>query len=159
MEATVGLYRSFAHLQAQEKLDLSLRLSRPARLRPIANLVYLQVLSSAQAYRLRQSWQVQHHEVNLGGGSAPRGAHEGPWLYKDWGCGFAADRGVVLTQGIANTLGNFDIQGFRLAAVTWLVENNHPLREFETPAFRRMLAFANPEAEDALWESRTSVSR
>lgn len=66
---------------------------------------------------------------------------------------------MVLTQGIANTLGNFDIQGFRLAAVTWLVENNHPLREFETPAFRRMLAFANPEAEDALWESRTSVSR
>lgn len=52
-------------------IALSLRLSRLARLRPIANLVYLQVLSSAQAYRLRQSWQVQHHEVNLGGGSAP----------------------------------------------------------------------------------------
>jgi hypothetical protein len=34
--------------------------------------------------------------------------------------------------------------------VTWLVKNNHPLREFETLSFRRMIEFANLEAADAL---------
>jgi hypothetical protein len=43
--------------------------------------------------------------------------------------------------------------------VLWLVENNRPLREFETPAFRSMIRFANPEAEAALWRSHNSVSR
>ncbi|KAI1560945.1 hypothetical protein PtrEW13061_012239, partial [Pyrenophora tritici-repentis] len=43
------------------------------------------------------------------------------------------------------------VDRFRYAAVTWLVDNNHPLREFETPAFRQMIEFANPEAADALW--------
>jgi hypothetical protein len=42
--------------------------------------------------------------------------------------------------------------------VRWLVENNHPLREFETPAFQQLIAAANPDAERALWASRTSVS-
>ena len=41
----------------------------------------------------------------------------------------------------------------------WLVENNRPLREFETPAFREMIRFANPMAEAALWTSQNSVSR
>ncbi|KAG9379739.1 Dimer Tnp hAT domain containing protein [Pyrenophora tritici-repentis] len=59
--------------------------------------------------------------------------------------------GVDVPQGVANELGNFDVQRFRYAAVTWLVDNNHPLREFETPAFRQMIEFANPEAADALW--------
>jgi hypothetical protein len=40
----------------------------------------------------------------------------------------------------------------------WLVDNNHPLREFENPAFRTMIQFANLEAEAALWVSRTSVA-
>jgi hypothetical protein len=71
---------------------------------------------------------------------------------------FAAGTGLHLSQGAANTLGNFDIQGFRYAAVSWLIDNNHPLREFETPAFREMIAYANPEAAEALWVSHASVS-
>ncbi|KAI1519526.1 Dimer-Tnp-hAT domain containing protein [Pyrenophora tritici-repentis] len=66
--------------------------------------------------------------------------------------------GVDVPQGVANELGNFDVQRFRYAAVTWLVDNNHPLREFETPAFRQMIEFANPEAADALWVSHNSVA-
>jgi hypothetical protein len=59
--------------------------------------------------------------------------------------------GVGVAQGAANAMGNFNVQRFRLAAVLWLVDNNHPLREFETPAFRAMIEFANPEAAAALW--------
>jgi hypothetical protein len=58
--------------------------------------------------------------------------------------------GVEVEQSAANAIGNFNVQRFRLAAVLWLVDNNHPLREFETPAFRAMIEFANPEAEAAL---------
>jgi hypothetical protein len=65
---------------------------------------------------------------------------------------------VEVPQEAANALGNFNVQGFRLAAVLWLVDNNHPLREFTTSAFRAMIEFANPEAEAALWASHTSVS-
>lgn len=43
--------------------------------------------------------------------------------------------------------------------MSWLIENSHPLREFETPAFRAMIEFANPEAARALWASHNSVSR
>jgi hypothetical protein len=60
-------------------------------------------------------------------------------------------------QEVANELSNFNIQRFRLAAVGWLVDNNHPLSEFEKPAFRDMIATANPEAEAALWQSYKSV--
>jgi hypothetical protein len=66
--------------------------------------------------------------------------------------------GVQVPQEAANAMGNFNVQGFRLAAVLWLVNNNHPLREFTTPAFSAMIDFANPEAETALWASHTSVS-
>ncbi|RYN15484.1 hypothetical protein AA0113_g12563 [Alternaria arborescens] len=69
-----------------------------------------------------------------------------------------AASGVKVPQSVANELGNFDVQRFRYAAVTWLVDNNHPLREFETPAFRQMIEFANPEAADALWVSHNSVA-
>jgi hypothetical protein len=65
--------------------------------------------------------------------------------------------GVPVPQEVANELGNFNIQRFRLAAVGWPVDNNHPLSEFEKPAFRDMIAMANPEAEVALWQSRKSV--
>ena len=67
--------------------------------------------------------------------------------------------GVRISQAVANEIGNFDVQAFRLAAVTWLVDNNIALRQFEDPAFRSMIRFANPEAEKALWASRTSVNR
>jgi hypothetical protein len=56
-------------------------------------------------------------------------------------------------------MGNFDAQGFCMAAVTWLIENNHPLRKFETAVFRSMMEFANPEAVRALWALHNSVSR
>ena len=62
-------------------------------------------------------------------------------------------------RAIANTMGNFDVQGFRMAAVSWLISNNHPLHELETPAFRQMMEFANPEAARALWASHNSVLR
>lgn len=57
---------------------------------------------------------------------------------------------VEVSQAAANAIGGFNVQRFRLAAVLWLVDNNHPLREFETPAFRSMIKFANPEAAAAL---------
>jgi hypothetical protein len=66
--------------------------------------------------------------------------------------------GLEVGQAAANAIGNFNVQRFRLAAVLWLVDNNHPLREFENPAFRTMIEFANLEAEAALWVSRTSVA-
>ena len=61
-----------------------------------------------------------------------------------------AASGVKVPQSVANELGNFDVQRFRYAAVTWLVDNNYPLREFETPAFRQIIELANPEAANAL---------
>ena len=42
--------------------------------------------------------------------------------------------------------------------MSWLIDNNHALREFETPAFREMIAYANPEAAEALWTSHRSIS-
>ena len=68
-------------------------------------------------------------------------------------------KGIAVSQEVANELGNFDVQGFRLAAVMWLVENNHPIHEFESESFRKMLRFANPAAEEALWLRHDSVSR
>ena len=62
-------------------------------------------------------------------------------------------------QAVANALGGFNIQEFRLAAVTWLVENNLPLSQFESPSFRTMIQLASVEAERALWASHNSVSR
>jgi hypothetical protein len=46
-----------------------------------------------------------------------------------------------------------------MAAVSWLVQNNYLLSEFESPAFRRLIAAANPQAEAALWASHVSVTR
>jgi hypothetical protein len=63
-----------------------------------------------------------------------------------------------MPQRAANAIGNFNVQGFRLAAVLWLINNNYLLREFTTPAFRAIIEFANLEAEVALWASYTSVS-
>ncbi|KAG9384305.1 Dimer-Tnp-hAT domain containing protein [Pyrenophora tritici-repentis] len=63
------------------------------------------------------------------------------------------------SQAIANELTNFNIQEFRLAAVTWLVENNLPLSQFESSSFRNMIQLASVEAERALWASYNSVSR
>jgi hypothetical protein len=70
-----------------------------------------------------------------------------------------ASNGVVVSQETANAVRNFNIQAFQLAAVTWLVDNNIPLSQFEQPAFRSMIQFANPKVELALWTSHHSVSR
>jgi hypothetical protein len=67
--------------------------------------------------------------------------------------------GGKVSQEVANKLSGFNTQRFRLAAVSWLVENNHPLSEFESPALRQLIAMANLEAESALWASHHSVSR
>jgi hypothetical protein len=56
-----------------------------------------------------------------------------------------------VTQDLANELTGFNCQEFCLAAINWLVENNHPLSKFTTLAFCRMLEVANPEATAALW--------
>jgi hypothetical protein len=69
------------------------------------------------------------------------------------------DGKITVAQATANELSGFNTTRFRLAAVTWLVDSNHPLSEFKRPSFRTMLAMANPEAEAALWTSSISVSR
>lgn len=43
------------------------------------------------------------------------------------------------SQAVANLLGGFNVQQFRLAAVGWLVDNNLPLSSFEAPSFRTMI--------------------
>lgn len=55
--------------------------------------------------------------------------------------------GIEVSQAVTNELNNFSIQRFRLAAVGWIVDCNHPISEFENPAFRQMIATANPQAE------------
>ncbi|KAH8699437.1 hypothetical protein GQ44DRAFT_744172 [Phaeosphaeriaceae sp. PMI808] len=46
--------------------------------------------------------------------------------------------GLVLTQEFTN-----------LVVVSWLVDNNYLLREFETPTFKEMIAYVNLEAAEA----------
>jgi hypothetical protein len=69
----------------------------------------------------------------------------------------AMDGGLHISQAVVNAIGNFDVHAFRTAVVQWLVDNNHPLRELETTAFRTMIEHANPEAERALWKNHESV--
>jgi hypothetical protein len=93
------------------------------------------------------------HRLTAPGKAAREAITASSWLRQ----AFKTDLGV--TQKVANTAGGFSVQTFRLAAVTWLVENNHSLREFETPAFKKMIAAANPEAAVSLWSSHVSVAR
>lgn len=67
-------------------------------------------------------------------------------------------RGVEVSQTIANSL-SFQSDDFRRVAVQWLIDGNHPLREFESPAFQAMITAANPLAEEALWKNRQSVTK
>jgi hypothetical protein len=66
--------------------------------------------------------------------------------------------GVQVPQEVVTAMGSFDQQRFRMAAVMWLVEGNHPLRELGSPYFREMIELANPAAVEALWVSHNSVS-
>jgi hypothetical protein len=55
-----------------------------------------------------------------------------------------------VSQTAANKLLGFNTQRFRIAAVSWLVKNHYPLSKFKSPAFRRLITAANPQAEAAL---------
>jgi hypothetical protein len=66
--------------------------------------------------------------------------------------------GVLVPQEVVTALGSFNQQRFRVAAVMWLVEGNHPLRELRSPSFQEIIALANPAAAEALWVSHNSVS-
>ena len=57
---------------------------------------------------------------------------------------------IKVSQAVANAFGDFHCDDFRLEVVIWLVENIYPLRELETPAFRRLIRKTNPEAKAAL---------
>jgi len=70
----------------------------------------------------------------------------------------ALNGGVKVSQHAGNAIGNFDIQRFRLAMALCLVDNNLPMELISRPSFREMIAFANPEAEAALWVSPRSVT-
>ena len=58
--------------------------------------------------------------------------------------------GQQTPRAIANTIGNFNVQGFCIAAVLWLISNNHLLHKLKTLAFRQIIKFANLEAAQAL---------
>jgi hypothetical protein len=71
----------------------------------------------------------------------------------------AAGSGVNVSQSVANEIGDFNVQRFRLVAVKWLVNNIIPLSQFEQPKFWEMIKFANLEAEEASWLSHPRVTR
>jgi hypothetical protein len=63
------------------------------------------------------------------------------------------------SQAVANELSGFNIQEFRLAAVSWLVDNNLLLSQFKLKSFCTIIQLASVEAKRALWASYNSVSR
>ena len=64
----------------------------------------------------------------------------------------------MISQGLTNDLiGGFNKTTFQQAVIEWITNNNHPLREVETPSFRVMIAAANPDAEKWIWKSHRSV--
>lgn len=65
---------------------------------------------------------------------------------------------INVPEEVANELG-FNSQKFRSLFVQWIIDSNYPLREVESPVFRKMIAAANPLAEEALWHNHQSVTR
>lgn len=66
--------------------------------------------------------------------------------------------GIEVPQAAANELNSaFSVTRFRQAYTDWIIDNNHPLSELETPAFRHLIQVANPLAEEALWRNHQSV--
>jgi hypothetical protein len=47
----------------------------------------------------------------------------------------AFELGVEVPQETANAIGNFNVQGFRLTAVLWLVNNNYLLASLQRLLF------------------------
>jgi hypothetical protein len=67
--------------------------------------------------------------------------------------------GQYVSQEAANAIiSGFNASTFKQAAIDWLTENNHLLREFETPSFCHMIQIANPEAEHVLWLNHQAVA-
>jgi hypothetical protein len=62
-----------------------------------------------------------------------------------------------VSQVVTNKVASFNYHEFQKAAVGWLLENNHSISEFESPAFRNLIRLANPLVEDALRRSHHSV--
>lgn len=119
----------------------------------------LQVTKSTSAANLHLAQQKPGHRLSRTGPLLEKSAPPSKRLPGQLSLRHALEGGLVLDRDAHNKFGNFDIQGFRQAAVLWLVDNNHPLCEFESPAFRTMIRFSNPEAEAALWKSHNSVAR
>jgi hypothetical protein len=111
------------------------------------------VLEATTATSSAQSHLLKKHRIDATGKLAVRLPNGQRTL------SMLAGSGVVVSQAVANEIGHFDVQAFRMAAVEWLVDRNIPLRLFEEPSFRRMIEFANPEAARALWSSHNSVNR
>lgn len=64
----------------------------------------------------------------------------------------------TISQGLANDfIGGFNAKRFKQSVIEWITANNHPLREVETPAFRSMIAAANPDAESCIWKNHQSI--
>jgi hypothetical protein len=57
---------------------------------------------------------------------------------------------ITVEQHVANAIGNFNTHKFQLATVLCLVNNNLPIELLSKPSFRKIISFANPEAEAAL---------
>ena len=67
--------------------------------------------------------------------------------------------GQYVSQEAANAIiSGFNASAFKQASIDWLIENNHPLREFKTLYFYRMIQIANPEAEHVLWLNHQAVA-
>ncbi|KAG9379951.1 Dimer-Tnp-hAT domain containing protein [Pyrenophora tritici-repentis] len=140
-----------------EGLDFSLL---PRYVRPASSQ------SSRKSWIYRYGWRVAllrdpsklFFEQKRGHGQSPPGktaaSTKVSWLER-----MLKQNSGKVSQTAANELLGFNTQRFRMEAVSWLVENNHPLSEFESPAFRRLIAAANPQAEAALWASHVSVTR
>ena len=63
-----------------------------------------------------------------------------------------------MSQATANAMGNFNVQGFRYALVSWLLDNNLPMELISRASTREVFKLANTEAERALWQSPRSVA-
>jgi hypothetical protein len=62
------------------------------------------------------------------------------------------------SQGAVNDLITaYNTSRFLQAVVNWIGDNNHPLREIETPSFREMIKAANRDAEADLWPNHQSI--
>ena len=67
-------------------------------------------------------------------------------------------KGVEISQEVANEMASsFSQRRFLDTVKDWVQADNQSLRVIETPSFRRMIAAANPLAEQALWRSHNTL--